>query len=265
MLQTIRIGKLFGIDTYIHWSFWILLLWIALPTLLQGKMQESAIAILVIGIVFICVYLHELGHAKMAEQFGINTLDISILPIGGLARLEQLPKDAKAEFWIAIAGPLVNFALAALSFAIAVISYGSSSIDAEKILSIHFWEQLLVINLVLGVFNLIPAIPMDGGRILRSLLQNWMSRTQATRIAARVSRYIAMAMILFGIFYSFSLVLIGLFVLVGSFAESVSVQIDNLRNGMPPFPGDGFEFHGPGDRDNNDDKTLDATEVRHLP
>jgi Zn-dependent protease len=234
--------------------------------------------------IFFCVYLHELGHAMTAKRYGIRTLDISMLPIGGLARLERMPKSPIAEFWIAIAGPAVNVVIALVLTSMLGLQAVVKNIENLDLMNDSILSQLVMINIGLAVFNMIPALPMDGGRILRSLLQLRMSRLKATEISAKVSRYLAGILIIAGLMYGFHLVLIGIFVLIAGFQELMMVRIEHLREqGLQPgngsmyqeVPMPGFQSWPPesfGGRQPRspvgpvgDDDVLDATEVRRIP
>jgi Zn-dependent protease len=181
-----KLGRVAGIDLYVHATF--LLIFLFVPGLFDGG-AEAAGSILLILSVFGCVLLHELGHALMARRFGIETEDITLYPIGGVARLRRLPRAPGAELLIALAGPAVNFAIVAVMLGLAwlgLIEFGYGS----------FLGSLLVINLLLGAFNLVPAFPMDGGRVLRAILSGFLGRARATTIAAAVGRVMA---VLFGV------------------------------------------------------------------
>jgi Zn-dependent protease len=180
-----KIGRVAGIDLYVHPTFLLVLLW--------AWWSNRVASIPLLLSVFGCVLLHELGHALMARRFGIGTEDITLYPIGGVARLQRIPRAPGAELMITLAGPAVNFALA---FLFAILSSLDSAAGSTSSLG-YFVQELLLINLVLGVFNLVPAFPMDGGRILRALLSGWLGRAQATVIAVRIGRTLA---ILFGIY-----------------------------------------------------------------
>jgi Zn-dependent protease len=178
-----KIGRVAGIDLYLHPTFLFVLLF---PPMVKG-------GILLLLSVFGCVLLHELGHALMAREFGIETEDITLYPIGGVARLRRMPRAPGAELLIALAGPAVNFAIVA---ALTVLSFlGWGAISSTTGLG-WFLSQLLIINLSLGLFNLIPAFPMDGGRVLRALLSGVIGRARATTVAARIGRALA---IVFGV------------------------------------------------------------------
>ena len=180
-----KLGRFAGIDVFIHATF--LLVFMFAPGLFEGG-AEAVRGIMLIVSVFGCVLLHEFGHALMARRFGIETADITLYPIGGVARLRRLPRAPGAELLIALAGPAVNFAIVAALVGLA----GVGVID----LGLPMLGSLLVINLMLGVFNLMPAFPMDGGRVLRAVLSGFMGRGRATTIAAGVGRVMA---VLFGL------------------------------------------------------------------
>jgi len=170
-----KLGRVAGIDLFLHPSFFILLAF-------YGATQGPG-AILLVSAAFGCVLLHELGHALMARGFGIGTEDITLYPIGGVARLRRMPKAPGAEMLIALAGPAVNV----------VIALALWSMMELGLLGSAFAGSLLMINVVLAVFNLVPAFPMDGGRILRALLSGWLGRERATVIAAGLGRGLALA------------------------------------------------------------------------
>jgi Zn-dependent protease len=288
MLPSLRLGRLLQIDTTIHWTFWLLVLWVFLNPGSGEGFQSSIVSVGFLLTVFGCVYLHELGHAFAAAQFGIRTIDITILPIGGVARLERIPTSAKQELWIALAGPAVNVIIA-LMLGLGIASqrnwgqlYDRSPLDQS------FIFQILTVNVVLAIFNLIPALPMDGGRVLRGLLQFRRTRLQATEIAVRVSRYIAIAFIVLGLFKEIILCFIGFFILIAGFQELMAVRFaawkesaaSGSASGFGPLPGgvwfQTFEFPPRGstpssransqnwDDDIIDGEVLDADDVRKI-
>jgi Zn-dependent protease len=178
-----RLGRVAGIDLYVHATFLLLFL----PGVIEDGAPSVAHVLLTLA-VFGCVLLHELGHALMARRFGIQTEDITLYPIGGVARLRRMPRAPGAELLITLAGPAVNFAIAAALAGLSllwVVPAGSGEFVAD------FLEEMCLINLGLGLFNLVPAFPMDGGRILRALLSGWLGRVRATQIAASVGRFLA--------------------------------------------------------------------------
>jgi len=182
-----KVGRIAGIDLYVHATF--LLVFLFVPDLFGGG-AEAVQSVLLILSLFGCVVLHEFGHALMARRFGIETADITLYPIGGVARLRRLPRAPGAELLIALAGPAVNFAIAAVIIALAGLGVFDIASSGE------FMATLVTMNLVLGIFNLIPAFPMDGGRVLRALLSGFIGRVRATTIAAGIGRVLA---VLFGL------------------------------------------------------------------
>ena len=173
-----------GIDLFLHPTFLLILL----PGMTGGLSAFFIVAL------FGCVVLHELGHALMARRFGIETLDITLYPIGGVARLQRMPRAPGAELLIALAGPAVNFAIVAGLLGLELLGIGGMESDSSLG---AFLAGLMLVNLILGLFNLIPAFPMDGGRVLRALLSGWLGRVRATSIAATIGRALAVA---FGVY-----------------------------------------------------------------
>ena len=229
MKWSLNLGRIAGIKIYIHWTFLILLLWIVFSQMQQGKSWEQTLAAaLFMVLIFGCVILHELGHALMARRYKIPTRDITLLPIGGLARLERIPEDPKQELWVALAGPAVNIVLAAI-LGLAIFMWNPQMLDLQAVdwqsLSLQsFVINLLLVNLVLAVFNLIPAFPMDGGRVLRALLAFQFSRLQATRMAAALGQFIAIMFAFIGLLYNPVLLLIAIFVYLGAQFEMNQVE-----------------------------------------
>ena len=185
MRMSWKLGRVAGIDLYLHSTFLFLLMF-------TGGLAGVPFLVLVFG----CVLLHELGHALMARRFGIGTSDITLYPIGGVARLQRIPKAPGAEFLIALAGPAVNFAIVAVlvAFEVGLRSVGIRPFFLDVV------EWLVLINLSLGLFNLIPAFPMDGGRVLRAALSGWLGRVRATSVAATIGRFLALTFGLFSLF-----------------------------------------------------------------
>src|SRR6266403_1792508 len=178
MSWSIPIIRLGGIQLRMHVTFLLLIVWVALV---------SASAAVFVLLLFLCVVLHEFGHALAAKAFGINTPDITLLPIGGVARLERMPEEPKQELLIAVAGPAVNVVIA-LGLFVAGGSFINPFVNPAAPERVGLVSQLLIINVLLVAFNLLPAFPMDGGRVLRALLATRMSYARATQIAATVGQ-----------------------------------------------------------------------------
>jgi Zn-dependent protease/CBS domain-containing protein len=228
-----RIGKLAGINVYVHATFLLLLIYIVAESWSARHDLASAIAAVVfILALFACVVFHELGHALVARHYGIPTRDIILLPIGGVARIERMPEKPLEELWVALAGPAVNVLIAAGLLAWTVVLGGWPGFQHLRLLSGSFVERLMVVNLWLAGFNLIPAFPMDGGRVLRALLATHMDHARATLTAAHVGQALALVFGLIGLFADPFLVFIALFVWMGAEAEASSVQVRTL-GGVP--------------------------------
>jgi Zn-dependent protease len=226
MKSSINLGKIFGIDLKINITFLFLLIWVAFSSLLTGASIGNAFTeVLFIIALFGIVVLHELGHALTAQGFGISTKDITLLPIGGVARLEKMPEDPKQELLVAIAGPAVNLILAGLlTFGLLVSGFFNQPISLGMVES-NLWIRLLTANVTLFLFNLLPAFPMDGGRVLRSLLSLRMGAVKATKIAANIGKGAALLLGIAGIFFNPWLVLTAIFVWVGASSEANTVLL----------------------------------------
>jgi Zn-dependent protease len=222
MRMSWKLGRVAGIDLYLHPTFLFVLLY---PGVLAGGLPTVLLVLAVFG----CVLLHELGHALMARRFGIETVDITLYPIGGVARLQRMPRAPGAELLIALAGPAVNFAIVAALMWVGKFGFGGS--ETESWLG-PFLDGLMLINLGLGLFNLIPAFPMDGGRVLRALLSGWLGRAQATMVASRIGRGLAL---LFGIYslLTFNLLhmVLAAFIYFAAGSEEASVLAEERRRG----------------------------------
>ena len=244
-----KLGRIAGIDVYLHPTFLLALL-LPLPFVL-------------ILALFGCVLLHELGHALMARRFGIGTEDITLYPIGGVARLRRMPRAPGAELLIALAGPAVNFAIAAalstLAFlgldhllaetmAVVLGGLGSDPLGVAMMVE-RFLSQVMYINLGLGLFNLIPAFPMDGGRVLRAFLSGWLGRAQATTIAATIGQALAVGFgILALLLGSLLHVALAAFIFFAARAEEMQVLADERRRQAPAGDGQGVWIAPPGYR-----------------
>jgi len=222
MKSTYRLGTFSRIGIFVHWTTGVMFFGLFLYYLWLGASFSGAIAgISLIAVVFGCVILHELGHALMARRFGIPTLDITMYPIGGVARLERMPREPAQEFWIAIAGPAVNLTIAIALFAISLSTGRSLAIETLMPPDASLLGMLMWVNLILAGFNMLPAFPMDGGRVFRAWLASKTTYRRATRIAAWVGQGMAL---LFGIMgvtgFSPVLVFVAMFVFFGARQEA---------------------------------------------
>jgi Zn-dependent protease len=215
MAWSFRLGRFFGIPVNVHVTFLLLLAVLAFGDLVRGGVGAAVAGTVWLLLVFGSVLLHEFGHALAARRFGIETRDVTLLPIGGLARLERMPATPRHELWIALAGPAVNLAIAAL-VAIWLVLTGQS-VGAP--LGGTLLSGLLAVNVGLLAFNMLPAFPMDGGRVLRALLGERLGQLRATEIAATVGRGMAVVFGLLGLIANPLLVLIAFFVWFGAGAE----------------------------------------------
>lgn len=222
---SLYLGKFAGIGVYVHWTFIILVGWIFIINYRHGQGVNHALeGVGFILAIFACVVLHEFGHALTARRFNAKTRDITLYPIGGVASLEAMPEKPGQELLVAIAGPLVNVVIAIFLYMVLAATNQLPSLEslqsAEEVQHIPFLLDLLMANIILAVFNLIPAFPMDGGRVLRALLSFKMDRTKATRVAAGIGQFLAIAFVFLGFFYNFWLVFIGLFIYLGAGGEA---------------------------------------------
>jgi Zn-dependent protease/predicted transcriptional regulator len=233
MRWSLRVGSVAGIGIYIHATFLLIIGWVVWQN--RGAPPgEIAAAVGLVLSVFACVLLHELGHALTAKRFGVRTRDITLLPIGGVARLERMPTDPKQELLIAIAGPAVNVVIAAVLFGV-ILAVGArvgdgAAADSPELLTgalrtLGFLGTLAWINVVLVGFNLLPAFPMDGGRVLRAALAYKMDYARATRVAAGVGQVMAALFFVWGLMGNPMLLLIAVFVYMGAQAEAQMAEI----------------------------------------
>jgi Zn-dependent protease len=229
-----RIGTLVGIPLRVHASFWLLLAWIVLTHVLDGHgPAEVAAGLVLVVSIFACVVLHELGHALVARRFGVRTRDITLLPIGGVARLERMPEKPIQELLVALAGPVVSLAIAGGLFAALAVLDGPTGLEGLQIVGGPFLTKLAWINLVIAGFNLLPAFPLDGGRVLRAALSLRMDRGRATELAARIGQSIAVLLGIWGLFFNPFLAIIAAFIWIGAKSEASLVQVKSGLSGMP--------------------------------
>lgn len=257
LASRLKLGTYFGIGLYVHWSFALLIGFVIYSTRAAGWLGMAYGVVTLLG-VFLCVTLHEYGHALAARRFDVPTLDITLLPIGGVARLQRMPRVPWQELIVAVAGPLVNVAIVVLLMAGLVIYGGSrlimgAVIDAQTLdhitamlnspSLIGFVFYMLLVNTMLVVFNMIPAFPMDGGRVLRSILAMLMSYRRATFVASRVGLVCAVGMAVIALQNSWPMpIVIAAFIGYAGMAEARQVDVMesvrgvSIRNAMIPYP-----------------------------
>ena len=228
-----------GIDVHVHGTFLLLIAFLAFSDLVAGKGAAAIVrGTLLILAVFTTVVLHEFGHALTARRFGIRTKDITLLPIGGIARLERMPDKPREQLLVSAAGPAVNVLIALLLFGVLQATHGPVAFEGMRHASGSFLTQLMWVNVSLAVFNLLPGYPMDGGRILRALLAMRMAPERATQTAARVGQGFAVILGVVGLFTNPFLMVIAAFIWLGAKAEhsvsTVTVALAGLsvRHGM---------------------------------
>jgi Zn-dependent protease/CBS domain-containing protein len=230
MSWSVPILRVAGIQLRIHITFLLLIGWLAIGYYAEGGSAAAAGRVAFILLLFLCVVLHEFGHALAAKSFGINTPDITLLPIGGVARLERMPEDPKQELIIALAGPAVNVVIA-LGLLIAIDWHRaaeSSVVEASALPA-----KLLAINVMLLLFNLLPAFPMDGGRVLRALLATRLTYARATQIAASIGQGCAFVFGFIGLLWNPFLLFIALFVYIGASQEAALAQMRDVSRRFP--------------------------------
>ena len=238
MGNAIKIGRAFGIDIKVHWTFFLLLLFFAFVGFQgSGRIAGALVTTAVIVVLFFCVLLHELGHSLVAQRLGIEIPDITLLPVGGIARLKSLPDRPADEVKIAVAGPLVNVVLAPLFFGVAFLLGANLAAPSSPIAGLgsvgQFFTYLGWLNIALAVFNLIPAFPMDGGRVLRGLLATRLGPIRATDVASAVGQFFAFAFFLVGLLGgNFVLALIAVFIFFGANGEAQMVRQRELMRGL---------------------------------
>ena len=229
-----KLGKFASIDVYVHATFLLLIGWVGYSHWLEHRNWGEVLnGILFILALFVCVILHEYGHALTARKYGIKTRDITLYPIGGVARLERMPEKPLEELWVALMGPAVNVVIAAGLFAYLYLTSSLVPLNELTIASGNFLERLMTVNLSLVLFNLIPAFPMDGGRVLRALLAMRMDYVRATQIAATIGQGMALLFGLVGLFGNATLLFIAFFIWIGASQESGATQMKNAISGIP--------------------------------
>lgn len=233
MAWSFPIGRVFGSELRVHMTFFLLLIWIGAAAYAEGGWPAAIENVLFILALFACVIAHEFGHALTARRYGIRTPDVTLLPIGGMARLERMPEKPSQEIAVALAGPAVNVVIWAVLSVLLGATASLSGLEHIDDPTQGFWARLASVNLFLALFNLIPAFPMDGGRVLRAVLATRANRVQATQVAATAGQVIAF---LFG-FWGLStgnvlLLLIAVFIYMAAAAESSDVALHQVARNL---------------------------------
>jgi len=230
MGRSLRVGSIRGVPIRIHWSFPLLVVLVLLPTGGKTTTRSLAEGLIWIAALFVCIVIHELSHSLVARRRGFAVGDIVLLPIGGVSEISGLPGAPADELAIALAGPLASVALAVV---LALVGYATgAAMWPPTIFAGALVSRLLWANFLLAGFNLLPAIPMDGGRVLRALLARGRNDFRATILAVQIGRFIGLVMVLAGIRYDLWLSVIGLFVFVGAGTERQAAALRAAVGGL---------------------------------
>ena len=233
-----KLGVVAGIPVYLHSTFVLVIAWVFWVSWQQGQsFLSAAVGAGFVLVLFGCVVLHEFGHALTARRYGIRTRDITLLPIGGVARLERMPDDPKQELWVALAGPAVNVVIAAGLFAWQALAGGYQPVGGLSLSGGSFLDSLMKLNLFLALFNMLPAFPMDGGRVLRATLAMNLEYVRATQIASTVGQGMALLFALIGLLWNPFLLFIAFFVWIGAAQEVLRCERSEPRRMHGPAGG----------------------------
>ncbi|HEU5273324.1 MAG TPA: site-2 protease family protein [Xanthobacteraceae bacterium] len=232
MSWSLNIGSIAGTAIRIHFTFLLFLVWIFVANWASGGPPAAWQGLLFILLLFACVLAHEFGHILTARAFGVPTPDVTLLPIGGVARLARIPEQPRQEFLIAIAGPLVNVAIAVVLLLLGA-HLNPRDLAAMESSRISLADRLAEVNLFLAVFNMIPAFPMDGGRVLRALLSIKLGHVRATEIAATIGQLVAFGLGFLGLFGNPLLIFIAIFVYLAASSEAHLVAIRAMSRDVP--------------------------------
>lgn len=232
MRWSFPVGTIKGTTLRVHFTFLLLLVWVAIGAYQQSGGTEAARSVTFVVLLFGCVVLHEFGHALMARRYGVRTPDITLLPIGGVARLERIPEKPGQELMIALAGPMVNVVIAAVLLGVMGGTFSPGALELEaKHPGLPL--RLLQANIFLVVFNALPAFPMDGGRMLRALLTYRMGHARATQVAATIGEMFAFLLGMLGLVSGNPLLMfIGVFVYLGAAAEAHAEKFRDASRGL---------------------------------
>jgi len=233
MSWSLNIGTIAGTTVRIHVTFLLFLAWIFGVDYISGGLQAAWGGLLFIVLLFLCVLLHEFGHIFTARAFGVRTPDVILLPIGGVSRLERIPEKPSEEFLVSVAGPAVNIVIAVLLVFVGGANLSAEHLSALESTNVSMIDRLAAVNLFLALFNLIPAFPMDGGRVLRALLATRLGYVRATEVAATIGQWVAFALGFLGLFGNPILIFIAIFVYLAAASEAHLVAIRAMSRGVP--------------------------------
>jgi Zn-dependent protease/CBS domain-containing protein len=233
MSWSVNIGSIAGTAIRIHFTFLLFLAWIFIASWISGGPEAAWNGLLFMILLFACVLAHEFGHIFVARAFGVPTPDVTLLPIGGVARLARIPEAPVEELLIAIAGPLVNVAIALGLVALMGADLAPQRLAIVDSTHVSMVDRLAAVNIFLAVFNMIPAFPMDGGRVLRALLAIRLGHIRATEIAAKIGQLVAFALGFIGLFGNPILVFIAIFVYLAASSEAQLVAIRAMARDVP--------------------------------
>jgi Zn-dependent protease/CBS domain-containing protein len=233
MSWSVKIGSVAGTAVRVHITFLLFLAWIFGVSYVSGGAEAAWNGLLFMVLLFLCVLLHEFGHIFTARGFGVRTPDVVLLPIGGVARLERIPERPSEEFLVAIAGPAVNVVIALILLVVGGAHLSTSHLAAVGSTNESLIDRLAMVNLFLALFNLIPAFPMDGGRVLRALLATRLGYVRATEIAATIGQWVAFALGFLGLFGNPLLIFIAIFVYLAAASEAHLVATRAMSRGVP--------------------------------
>jgi Zn-dependent protease/CBS domain-containing protein len=232
MSWSVKIGEIAGTAIRVHLTFLLLLSWIWIANYRVGGTPAAWHGIILVLLIFLCVLLHEFGHVFAARYFGVRTADITLLPIGGVARLERMPEHPVEELLVASAGPLVNVIIAALLLLYLGSMVSPNTVEELGDPHLNVATQLASVNIFLVLFNVIPAFPMDGGRVLRALLAMRLGFGRATQIAASIGQVLAFVFGFAGLFYNPMLIFIAIFVYLAAASEAQATHIREIASGV---------------------------------
>lgn len=235
MSWSLRLGSIAGIKLYVHFTFFLLIGWVTFAQFLRtGNWRDALDGLVYFSALAAIIVLHELGHALAARRYGIKTRDITLLPIGGLARLERMPDKPAQELVVALAGPAVNVVLAGVLYVLLAASGRLATIEELLRWEASMLNRLMLANVFLAIFNMLPAFPMDGGRVLRALLAMAMDYVQATNVAAVIGQGMAILFVVLGLISgNLFVILIALFVWTGAEQEAGMVRAKSMLTGIP--------------------------------